>query len=141
MTKFEKIFYIILSLLVTYAIYYLSNHYCQQLNYQKFFELFITTFSIIIGFLLTISTLLHSIRNEKIEFIRKSGGMKSLNSSLRNSIYLSFIAILFSIFSFLFEDFFNANQILIYPIIFLNILSFLISLNFMKIFLKIMSTE
>ncbi|NRT10736.1 hypothetical protein HNQ00_000333 [Flavobacterium sp. 14A] len=141
MTKSENILNIILSMLVTFIIYYVSIHYCHKLNYSKFLELFITTFSIIIGFLLTISTLLHSIRNEKMEFIRKSGGMKSLNSSLKKSIYSGFIAVIFSIFTFLFEDIFKNHQALIYPIFFLNILSFLISLNFMKTFLKIMSTE
>lgn len=141
MTKFEKIFSLITSSLVTYLIYYISETYCVSVNYQKFLELFITTFSIIIGFLLTISTLLHSIRNEKIDFISKSGGMKSLNTSLKESIYSGFIAIIFSVFSFLFEEIIKCHQIIIYLVIWLNILSFIICFNFMKTFLKIMSTE
>lgn len=140
MTKSEKLISLIISLLITYLVYYVSNHYCVKINYQKFFELFITTFSIIIGFLLTISTLLQSISNPNIEFIRKSDGTKSLNNSLKESIYSGFIAVIFSIFTFLFEDLIKCHSLFIYIGIFLNILAFIICFNFLKTFLKIMSS-
>lgn len=139
MTKSEKLFSLIISLLITYLVYYVSHHYCVKINYQKFFELFITTFSIIIGFLLTISTLLQSISNSNIEFIRKSDGIKSLNNSLKESIYSGFIAVIFSIFTFLFEDLIKCYPQFIYIGICLNILAFIICFNFLKTFLKIMS--
>ena len=141
MTRGEKIYNFFISILITFIMYLLSDNYCKTLNYQKFLELFITTFSIIVGFLLTISTLLHSLRNEKIDFIRRSGGMKSLNDSLKYSIYFCFIAIIISILTFLFEDAFKSYPIIIFGVIWINILSFLISLNFMKTFLNIMSTD
>ena len=139
MTKNEKIFSFIISILITYLVHYVSSHYCIKINYQKFFELFITTFSIIIGFLLTISTLLHSISNPNIEFIRKSGGTSSLNNSLKESIYSGFIAVIFSIFTFLFEELIICYTQIIYVGIFLNVLAFIVCLNFLKTFLKIMS--
>jgi hypothetical protein len=139
MTKSEKLFSLIISLLITYLVYYVSNHYCVKINSQKFFELFITTFSIIIGFLLTISTLLQSISNPNIEFIRKSDGINSLNNSLKESIYSGFIAVIFSIFTFLFEELIKCYPQFIYIGIFLNILAFIICFNFLKTFLKIMS--
>jgi hypothetical protein len=139
MTKNEKLFSLIISLIITYLVYYLSNRYCFKINYQKFLDLFITTFSIIIGFLLTISTLLESINNQKIEFIKKSEGIKSLNNSLKESIYLGFIAVVFSIFTFLFEELIKCYPLLIYVGICLNILAFIVCFNFLKTFLKIMS--
>ncbi len=140
MTRSEKLFSLIISLLMTYIVYYVSNHYCIEIKYQKFFELFITTFSIIIGFLLTISTLLHSISNQNIEFIRKSDGIKSLNNSLKESIYSGFIAVIFSIFTFLFEELFNCYPQFIYIGICLNLFAFIVCFNFLKTFLKIMSS-
>ena len=140
MTKSEKLFSLIISLLITYLVHYVSFRYCVKINYQKFLELFITTFSIIIGFLLTISTLLQSISNENIEFIRKSDGMKSLNNSLKESIYSGFIAVIFSIFTFLFEDLIKCYPFYIYIGIWLNILAFIVCFNFLKTFLKIMSS-
>lgn len=139
MTKSEKLFSLIISLLITYSVYYVSNHYCVKINHQKFFELFITTFSIIMGFLLTISTLLQSISNQKIEFIRKSDGINSLNNSLKESIYSGFIAVIFSIFTFLFEELIKCYPLFIYIGIWLNILAFIVCFNFLKTFLKIMS--
>lgn len=139
MTKNEKLFSLIISFIITYLVYYLSNRYCLKINYEKFLELFVTTFSIIIGFLLTISTLLHSISNQKIEFIRKSDGIQSLNNSLKESIYSGFTAIIFSIFTFLSEEFIKCCPLLIYVGIWLNILAFVVCFNFLKTFLKIMS--
>lgn len=139
MTKNEKLFSLIISLIITYLVYYLSNRFCFEVKYEKFLELFVTTFSIIIGFLLTISTLLHSISNQKIEFIRKSDGINSLNNSLKVSIYSGFIAIISSIFTFLFEELIKCYPLLIYVGIWLNILAFIVCFNFLKTFLKIMS--
>jgi hypothetical protein len=139
MTKSEKLFSLIISLLITYLVYFVSNNYCVKINYQKFFELFITAFSIIIGFLLTISTLLQSISNPNIEFIRKSDGIKSLNNSLKESIYSGFAAVIFLIFTFLFEDLILCYHQFIYIGICLCILAFIVCFNFLKTFLKIMS--
>lgn len=140
MTKKEKLFSLIISLLITYIVYYVSDQYCIKVKYQKFFELFVTTFSIIIGFLLTISTLLHSISNPNMEFIRKSDGIKSLNDSLKESIYSGFIAVFFSIFTILFEELIECYPKFIYIGICLNILAFLFCFNFLKSFLRIMSS-
>ena len=141
MTRLEKIYNFFISVLITFIIYVVSDNYCKNLNYQKFLELFITVFSIVVGFLLTISTLLHSLRNEKIDFIRRSGGMKMLNNSLKYSIYSCFFAIIISVLAFLFEEIIVIYPEIIYIVICIDILSFLISLNFTKTFLNIMSDD
>ena len=39
MTKSEKLFSLIISLLITYLVHYVSFRYCVKINYQKFLEL------------------------------------------------------------------------------------------------------
>lgn len=132
---------ILVSTVVTIGIYYVSNQFCLVPDFEKFLEIFITAFSILIGFLFTTATILSSYRNEKLDFIRKSGGMKSMYSSLRKSIYSGFVAIFLSIIFFLFQSYLEQFVILTYLIIGINILAMIYCVGFTKLFLEIVATE
>ena len=127
----------LLSVSITVGIYFVSIKFCATPNFEKFFELFITAFSILVGFLFTIATILNNYRTEKLDFIIKSGGMTTFYSSLKKSIYSSFIAILLSMVYFLFKDFFVEYKIVEYFVTGINILAMIFSINFTKFFLEI----
>lgn len=92
----KDVFKLILSAVISVGIYFLSIKLCLTPNFDKFFELFINAFSILIGFIFTIATILSSYKNEKIEFIRNSGGMSNLYKSLKSTLFIGFIAIFIS---------------------------------------------
>lgn len=136
-----NIFPILVSVLLTVGIYFLSSRLCIVPDFEKFLEIFITAFSILIGFLFTTATILNSYRNEKLDFIRKSGGMKSMYSSLRKSIYSGFLAIFLSIAYFLFQPYLQEFTLITYIIIGINILAMIFCVGFTKLFLEIVATE
>jgi|GEM_PF-3834326 len=129
------------AVIITAGIYFASCYLNIKPNFDKFLEVFITAFSILIGFLFTTATILNSYRNEKLDFIRKSGGMKSMYSSLRKSIYSGFIAIFLSIIYFLFQDYLADLKFLTYIIIGINILAMIFCIGFTKLFLEVIATE
>lgn len=137
----QNIVSLLLAVIITAGIYYVSNGLCLKPNFEKFLEIFITAFSILIGFLFTTATILNSYRNEKLDFIRKSGGMKSMYSSLKKSIYSGFIAIFLSIVFFLFKENLNEFEWIKYLIIGINILAMIFCLGFTKLFLEIIADE
>lgn len=141
MIKQLNIIPILISAILTAGIYLLSNKLCIVPDFEKFFEIFITAFSILIGFLLTTATILNSYRNEKLDFIRKSGGMTSMYSSLSKSIYSGFLAIFLSIIYFLFQQYLNKFVFITYLIISFNILAMIFCVRFTKLFLGIIATE
>jgi len=132
---------IVISGLFTYGVYLLSSKFCIRPDFEKFLELFITAFSILIGFLFTIATILNSFNNDKLSFIRKSGGMKSMYRSLRKSIYSAFLAIFLSIIYFLLNSYIEDYEIIIYFIIWTNVLAMVFCLNFTKLFLDIIASD
>lgn len=129
-----------ISVILTMGIYFLSTRLCIVPDFEKFLEIFINAFSILIGFLLTTATILNSYRSQKLDFIRKSGGMKSMYTSLRKSIYSGFSAIFFSIIYFLFQPYLQEFVLIIYLIIGFNILAMIFCISFTKLFLEIIAT-
>ncbi len=97
----------------------------------------ITVYSILLGFLFTITTLLHTISNEKIEFIKKSGGINSIYYSLKASIYYSFFAVFIAIFYLLLESFLCEFTIVQYSLIFIIFSAASVCFNFIKDFFRI----
>lgn len=141
MVKKLNIIPILISAILSVGIYFLSSKLGVVPDFEKFLEIFITAFSILIGFLFTTATILNSYRNEKLDFIRKSGGMKSMYLSLRKSIYSGFLAIFFSIVYFLFQPYLQEFVLITYFIIGFNILAMIFCVGFTKLFLEIIATE
>lgn len=139
MTKNQKLIASVTSLICVIVFISYSCFRDIDFNYHKFSELAINAFSILTGFLLTITTLLHTISNPKIDFIRKSNGDGELMKQLRESIYLAFAAIIVTVFFSLFEDS-NISMEYTGPIVmFVNLIAFFNCFYFMKLFLKIMT--
>lgn len=137
----QNILPLLLAVLLTVGIYYVSPTLCLSPDFEKFFEFSITAFSILIGFLFTTVTLLTSYRNEKLDFIRKSGGMPAMYASLKQAIYSSFAAVFLSILHFLFPAVADKYELITYSIIAINLLAMLRCLNFTKLFLDLMASE
>lgn len=133
----NKILPITIPILITYLIYYLCTNTCIELKLNKFLELSITVFSILLGFLFTITTILHSVKNDKMEFIKKSGGMEDLNSTLKTSIYFSFFVVFVTMLYFLLVDFFCNQEFVKYFILYLHIASAVYCFKFIKVIFKI----
>lgn len=135
--KLNKILPIIFPVISTLVIFYFCKNCCYKVNLNKFLELSITVFSILLGFLFTVTTILHSVKNEKMEFIKKSGGMDDLNSTLKTSIYFSFAVVFLTMLYFLIEGFFSKFEALKYTLLFIHISAASYCFKFIRVFFKI----
>lgn len=133
----KKILPLLPSAVITFGVYYFCKNSCVTVNLSKFLEMSITVFSILLGFLFTITTILHSVKNEKMEFIRKSGGMDSLNLTLKTSIYFSFVVVFLTMFYFLIEEFFCKFDLIKYVLLFIHIAAATYCFKFIQVFFKI----
>ena len=141
MSTRQHILSVLIALVITVGVYYVSHSLCLPADFDAFFEFSITAFSILIGFLFTVVTLLNSYRNEKLDFIRKSGGMRSMYASLKQAIYSGLVAIFLSLLYFLFPSIAHKYHLITYSIIAINILAMLRCVTFTKLFLTIMASE
>lgn len=120
----------------------------KEIDFQNFLNSGLVVFPILLGFLLTVSTLLHTIRNDAMGLIRSAGYYPHLIGYLNSSIKLSFLASLASllipplknlIFNFL------PFSVSLYPIakltyIYLVIHALLCCNRFIHLFLRIISS-
>lgn len=136
MKREEKLLSVIISIVFILGIIAISSIYKFDINYHKASELFINAFSIIVGFLLTVGTLLHTISNDKINFIRKSGKEDILYLELREAIYFGLIAVISSIVYSLFDEAKWNGNYLGGTILFINIIAFFRCFYFIKFFFK-----
>jgi len=137
MTTIQKIIPILLGILISLGIWFFCRDMSINLNLNKFLELSITVFSILLGFLFTVTTILHSVKNDRMEFIKKSGGMASVNSSLRYVINYSLIVIFSTIFYFLLEEFLVCFSFVKYFLLVIHISAAIHCFLFVKIFFRI----
>ncbi len=135
--NFTKILPIIISAFTTAVIFYSCKFFCIALNLNKFLELSITVFSILLGFLFTITTILHSVKNDKMEFIKKSGGIEDLNNTLKSSIYFSFFVVFLTMLYFLIEDLFSKLDFIKYVLLFIHIAAASYCFKFIRVFFRI----
>lgn len=135
--KLKKILPMIIPALATAVIFYFCKRCCIVVNLNKFLELSITVFSILLGFLFTITTIIHSVKNEKMEFIKKSGGMDDLNNILKTSIYFSFVVVFLTMLYFLIEEFFSKFEVIKYILLFVHIAAASYCFKFIRVFFKI----
>jgi hypothetical protein len=135
--KLKKIIPMIIPALATAVIFYFCKRCCIAVNLNKFLELSITVFSILLGFLFTITTIIHSVKNEKMEFIKKSGGMDDLNIILKTSIYFSFVVVFLTMLYFLIEEFFSKFEVIKYILLFVHIAAASYCFKFIRVFFKI----
>jgi hypothetical protein len=114
-------------------------------NSIKFSELLNSTmvvFSVLFGFLLTVSTLLYTIDTKIMRDLRKTDGYKSLVHYLKVAIYGSLLIAIISLCVPLFKSTMNLNlqsELILYGkylFLFLIFLSLILSIRFIHVFIN-----
>lgn len=86
---FEKYYPFGVSLILVLLIYVFLKDLVVKINFPHFFDSVLILFSVLLGFLMTVSTLLHTVSNELMKYVKNAGLYKSLTSYLISSIKLS----------------------------------------------------
>jgi hypothetical protein len=107
-------------------------------DYNNFYYTSLSIFSILIGFLLTVSTIINTLNNEAIDFIKKSDKYYLFISYLKKSIYSSLNSLMFVISYIFFKESFSEFSIYVNIfLVFYISFSLLNCYRFIKIFIKI----
>lgn len=144
----EKYYPITLSV-VAVAILAFRIRELNTIDFGKVSDSAMIVFSVLLGFLLTVSTLLHTISNKVMDLIRDAGYYKPLTNYLNNSIKLSFFVSLASLSipivktTFLSLSIWSVN---LYPYaklayLFIVVLALLSCHRFIKLFMRIISNQ
>ena len=133
---FEKNYPIIIGLTIAIISYIFGEILC--FDYNNFYNISLSIFSILIGFLLTVSTIINTLDNEAINFIKKSNKYDVFIKYLKKSIYTSLNSLILVAFYIFIKESLDkistsVNSILIFYLIF----SLLCCYRFIKIFIKI----
>lgn len=132
----EKYYPFIISLVVSVFSFIYGEILC--LDFDNFYNTSLSIFSILIGFLLTVSTIINTLDNDAIEFIKKSEKFYLFIDYLKKSIYASLYSLLIIVFYILLkESFSKINNYINTFLIFQITLSLLYCYRFIKIFIKI----
>ena len=132
----EKYYPLIFSLIICLLRFIIGEIFC--FDYNNFYNTSLSIFSILIGFLLTVSTIINTLDNEAIDFIKKSDKYYLFIDYLKKSIYSSLNSLLFVIFYILLKESFSKFNIYINTfLIFYLSFSLLNCYRFIKIFIKI----
>lgn len=132
----EKYYPIIFSLIICLLSLIVGEIFC--FDYNNFYTTSLSIFSILIGFLLTVSTIINTLDNEAIDFIKKSDKYYLFIDYLKKSIYSSLNSLLFVVFYILLKESFSKFNIYINTfLVFYLSFSLLNCYRFIKIFIKI----
>jgi hypothetical protein len=132
----EKYYPLIASIILSSLSFTYGDIFC--FDYVNFYNTSLSIFSILIGFLLTVSTIINTLDNEAIDFIKKSEKFYLFLCYLKKSINTSIYSLLIIIFFILLNKSFDKvidyiNTFLVYQIT----LALLNCFRFIKIFIKI----
>lgn len=132
----EKYYPLITSIILSTLSFTYGGLLC--FDYLNFYNTSLSIFSILIGFLLTVSTIINTLDNEAIDFIKKSEKFYLFLSYLKKSINTSLYSLLIIIFFILINKSFDKiidyiNTLIVFQII----LALLNCFRFIKIFIKI----
>ena len=86
----EKYGPVTIALILVVLFYLVDPKFLQKINYKNFLSSTQVVFSVLLGFLLTVSTLLHTIDNRKMRLIKAANQYADLSKYLKYSIYLNF---------------------------------------------------
>lgn len=132
----EKYYPFLISLILGFCAYYFRLDL--KLNYADFFNTSLSVFSILIGFLLTVATIIQSLDNEVIGFIKKSDKYFLFLNYLKNAIITNINSIILCLYFQLNKDLCTSFLEYINPLLLFFIsLSMFSSYRFIKIFIKI----
>lgn len=144
----EKYYPLTLSVVSTLA-FAIFRERLNEVNFSNVSGSALIIFPVLLGFLLTVSTLLHTIRNDVMDFIREAGYYLQLIRYLNYSIKLSFIVSLASLLIPIFKNLiidFSPFSVNLYPLaklayLFLVLLALLSCYRFIHLFLRIISSS
>ena len=132
----EKYYPFLIFLILGFCAYHIRLDL--KLNYTDFFNTSLSVFSILIGFLLTVATIIQSLDNEVIGFIKKSDKYFLFLNYLKNAIITNINSIILCLYFQLNKDLCPSCLEYINPLLLFFIsLSMLSSYRFIKIFIKI----
>lgn len=133
---FEKKYPFIFASILSLSSLIFGEIFCY--DYNSFYSTSLSIFSILIGFLLTVSTIINTLDNEAVDFIKKSEKYELFLNYLKNSIISSLNSLMFIIIYILFKETFNILENYINGIlIFIIIYALSSCYRFIKIFIKI----
>lgn len=131
-----------LSFFLVYLIYRINPNTVNSINFSELLNSTMVVFSVLFGFLLTVSTLLYTIDTKIMRELRKTNGYMSLLHYLKASIYASLIIAIISLCFPLFKNAINltAYKELIqfgkYLFLSLIFLSLILSIRFIYVFIN-----
>lgn len=131
-----------LSVVVIYALYSLNSEYIGLLDFSSLINSSMVVFSVLLGFLLTITTLLHTIDNVAMNTLRKTHGYKDLLYYLNSSIIFSLIVSVISLCIPILKSIISSIDFLYithfkYVVLFLIITALTLTIRFIYVFIKI----
>jgi putative Mn2+ efflux pump MntP len=137
MTLFiEKCYPFLIALVISTLSFIFGEIFC--FDYNNFYSTSLSIFSILIGFLLTVSTIINTLDNEAINFIKKSDKYDLFINYLKKSIYTSLNSLIIVVFYIFVKDsFVEINTWTNTFLVFYLTSSLLNCYRFIKIFIKI----
>ena len=131
-----------LSFSIVLTIYLLDNDIVNSIKFSELLNSTMVVFSVLFGFLLTVSTLLYTIDTKIMRDLRKTDGYKSLVHYLKVAIYGSLLIAIISLCVPLFKSTMNLNlqsELILYGkylFLFLIFLSLILSIRFIHVFIN-----
>ena len=143
----EKYYPLTVSVILTISILIIDDNLIKTIKFNDLVNSTLIVFSVLLGFLLTVTTLMHTIDNTKINALRQTGNYTDLIKYLNKAIYSALFTSIFSLFTPLLKRFiffritydFDLIIIIKYFFVFLIILSVAYTFRFINLFLKIIS--
>jgi hypothetical protein len=143
----EKYYPLVTSIITTISIFVIDRDLITAIKFGELINSTLIVFSVLLGFLLTVTTLMHTIDNEKMNTLRQTGNYLDLIGYLNKAVYSALFTSVFSLFKPLFEKFiyfttiynFDLKLVIKYLFVFLIILSISYTFRFINLFLKIIS--
>lgn len=131
-----------LSFFIVIIIYLLDNDIVNSIKFSELLNSTMVVFSVLFGFLLTVSTLLYTIDTKIMRDLRKTDGYKSLVHYLKVAIYGSLLIAIVSLCVPLFKSTMTLNlesEFIFYGkyiFLFLIFLSLILSIRFIHVFIN-----
>ena len=130
------------SFIIVLIIYLLDNDIVNSINFAELLNSTMVVFSVLFGFLLTVSTLLYTIDTKIMRDLRKTSGYLSLVHYLKVAIYASLLIAIISLCVPLFKNSMNLRiqtELIFYGkhlFLFLIFLSLILSIRFIHVFIN-----
>lgn len=132
----EKYYPILIAIILSLLCFIYGGIIC--FDYSNFYNTSLSIFSILIGFLLTVSTIINTLDNEAINFIKKSNKYDLFIKYLKPAIYTSLNSLILVVFYvFLKESVVKIDSYINIFLVFYLTFSLMNCYRFITIFIKI----